>query len=199
MLKDQKQDDYHTFRLPYYDWRSEMQNSANGLAVEDLFVANLMGDSTPTDPRVRGGIFGTLNTTTGRIDDGFDTLCFNIPGQLCDPRVSTGELRRCPRFDESPCQKGNEDWPTQSQVDHILSQTFYDSPPYNMFSLTGFRNYIDVNITENFAYCGAAEQCFCFTEFQPDVINPTCPPSSTIALEWTMHSVVSFITSIVIP
>ena len=42
MLKSMGHRDYHTFRLPYWDWRIDIQRST-GILAEDLFTENRMG------------------------------------------------------------------------------------------------------------------------------------------------------------
>ena len=60
MLKSMGQVDYHTFRLPYWDWRIEIQWSSNGILSEDLFTANRLGETRNISgfPHVFGDIIG---------------------------------------------------------------------------------------------------------------------------------------------
>ncbi len=185
MLKDQGKSNYQNFRLPYWDWRAEMQNSHIGLSSDQLFTANRMGKTVNVNgyPRVQGGIFDNNN---------FDTLCYNKPSQICDPRDNTGALNRCPFNGNQPCKSDNPDWPTQSEVEHQQSQTLYDAPPYTAFSSSGFRNFVDANVSQDIASCRADRTCLCYffnqTSFVP---KPLCPDDSVIAVDFKLHSVVS--------
>ncbi len=179
MLKDQCVSDYQNFRLPYWDWRAEMQNSAIGVSSDQLFTASRMGETVNVNehPHVQGGIFD---------NNAFDTLCYNKPFVVCDPRQSTGPLQRCPFNGRDPCKSDNPDWPVQREVEHILAQPFYDYPPYNTFSSAGFRNFVDVNVSNDYASCGSDRTCVCFTttSLLPDV---TCPANSVVALDFKLQ------------
>ena len=68
------------FRFHYWDWRDPDQHDA-------LFMEDRLGKST--NSVVEGIIF-----------QNWPTLCWNettkLPGEVCDPRVETDPLRRCP-------------------------------------------------------------------------------------------------------
>ena len=93
MLKRIGHTNYHTFRLPYWDWRIEIQNST-GIRAEDIFTENRFGATHNVSgfSHVVGDIVGP---------DGWDTLCSHTIFQLCDPDISSGPIRRCP-FTELP-------------------------------------------------------------------------------------------------
>ena len=95
MLKSMGHSNYHSFRLPYWDWRIEIQNST-GIRVEDIFTEKRFGATQNVNgfPRVVGDIVGP---------DGWDTLCSQTNFQLCDPNISTGPLQRCPFTGTNPC------------------------------------------------------------------------------------------------
>ena len=84
MLKSIGHANYHSFRLPYWDWRIEIQNST-GIRIKDLFTDKSFGVTQNVNgfPRVVGDIVGP---------DGWDTLCSQANFQLCDPNISTGPL-----------------------------------------------------------------------------------------------------------
>lgn len=126
------------FRLPYWDWRIEMQRSSEGVSSEELFREDRLGATRNVSgfPRVFGALF-----------DNWDTMCWLLPGDICDPRVSTGLLQRCPFTGTDPCSSNNPDWPTDQDVQNALSFDVFDVPNYNLFSPAGFRNFVDANIS----------------------------------------------------
>ena len=68
MLKSRGHMDYHTFRLPYWDRRIEIQRSI-GILAEDLFTEKKLGATRNVSgfPRVFGDIVG----------DVWDTICWD--------------------------------------------------------------------------------------------------------------------------
>ena len=70
MLKSNGHANYHNFRLPYWDWRIEIQNST-GIRVEDLLTEKRFGATRNVSgfPHVVGDIVGP---------DGWHTLCSQI-------------------------------------------------------------------------------------------------------------------------
>jgi len=85
MLQNTGHANYHAFRLPYWDWRIEIQNST-GIRVEDILTEKRFGATRNVSgfPLVVGDIVGP---------NGWDTLCTHILFQLCDPNISTGPLK----------------------------------------------------------------------------------------------------------
>ena len=130
MLKSIGHANYYSFRLPYWDWRVEIQKST-GIPAEELFTENRFGATHNVNgyPQVVGDIVGP---------DGWDSLCYQTHLQICDPNVNTGALRRCPFTGNNPCTSDNPDWPTIQQVNDAIAIDAYDSPPYNLLSTTGY-------------------------------------------------------------
>lgn len=177
MLQSMNQSDYHTFRLPYWDWRSEVQNSF-GLKAEDLFTANRLGETRHVGgfPRVFGALY----------DGGWDTVCWLQLGQICDPRTSTGPLQRCPFVGEYPCTSGNPDWPSQQQFIDAMAFDIYDAPPYDITSMDGFRSFVDFKVGTNASECRNIRMCQCVP------LNPQCNGTGpALTLTGQMHFVVS--------
>lgn len=182
LLKRLGKTDYHKFRMPYWDWRSEMQKSPIGLPSEKLFTEERLGTTEMVDgyPRVKGLMF-----------DNWSTMCWRSI-KICDPRVSTGPLQRCPYLAGSnPCNSSNPDWPTNHDVRHILSMEKYDIPAFNMFCEDGFRGYIDANITNDVEGCKTQQMCICYPG------GPTCDnypaetdPKSIKAVNYKLHTAV---------
>lgn len=152
MLQDIGREDYHTFRLPYWDWRIEMQLSSIGVSSEELFTENRLGATRNIDgfPRVIGTLF-----------EDWDTICWLQPSVICDRRVSTGPLQRCPFTGTDPCSSSNPDWPTDRDVQDALSFDVYDVPNYDLFSLDGFRSFIDANVTLDVESYRTDRMCQC--------------------------------------
>lgn len=180
MLQNMNQSDYHTFRLPYWDWRSEVQNSF-GVKAEDLFTADRLGETRNVSGFAR--VFGTL------YDGGWDTACWLQLNQICDPRVSTGALQRCPFTGENPCSSSNPDWPNQQQFNDAMAFDIYDVPPYDISSMDGFRNFIDFKVGTNAEECRNIRMCRCVPG-DPLCVNTTGP---VLTLTGQMHFLVSIL------
>lgn len=163
MLQSMGQRDYYTFRLPYWDWRIEIQKSF-GVSSEELFTENRLG----TTRNVSGfpHVFGTL------YEDGWETICWLQLLEICDPRISTGPLQRCPFTGTDPCSSSNPDWPTVQQVIDALDVDVYDAPPYNILSPNGFRSFVDFRIgnESDVIECRKNRTCMCFLG------GPNCIP-----------------------
>ena len=146
--------DYHSFRLPYWDWRAEIQKSSRGIRAEELFIESRLGATKNISgfPRVVGDIVGP---------NGWDTLCIGKSLVICDPEESTGALQRCPLTGNNPCHSDNPDWPTIKTVNDAISFDTYDSPPYTLFSTTGYRSFVDFSIHKNLTECGQDRKCTC--------------------------------------
>jgi len=178
MLKSIGDANYHTFRLPYWDWRIEIQNST-GIRVEDLFTETRFGATHNVSgfPRVVGDITGP---------DGWDAVCSRIFVQLCDPNISTGPLQRCPFTGTNPCHSSNPDWPTIKQVNDVISSDTYDSSPYNLFSKTGFRASLDFDIHNDFEECRNNRMCLCIPYGGPSCDLTSVPANVSVAA-YTRH------------
>ena len=159
MLRDEGSTDYHTFRLPYWDWRIEIQNST-GIRVEDLFTENRFGATRNISgfPQVVGDIVGP---------SGWDSVCVQVFFEVCNPTVSTGPLQRCPFTGTNPCHSSNPDWPTMQLVIDALAIDTYDSLPYNLDSRTGYRPFIDFDIHEDLEECANDRMCQCLPNGGP--------------------------------
>ena len=181
MLQSLEREDYHSFRLPYWDWRVEIQKST-GIRVEELLTEQRFGATQNIDgyPRVVGDIV---------TPDGWESVCINAPFRVCDPNINTGPLQRCPFTGNNPCSSDNPDWPTIQEVNDALAINYYDSPPYNLFSRDGYRAFIDFDITDDFEACRNNRMCIClpaggdqcdFTDVPPDVQNTIGAYDSTL-------------------
>ncbi len=182
MLQAMGRPDYHMFRLPYWDWRIEMQNSSIGINSDELLSETRLGATRNVNgfPRV----FGDL------VEGGWDTICWLQPGTICNPRESTGPLQRCPFTGTNPCSSSNPDWPTRKDVENALSLEVYDAPPNNLLSTDGFRNFVDANVTQDVEACRQNRMCQCIPG------GPTCPPvegnTPVLAVAFQMHARVGF-------
>ena len=173
MLKSIGHANYHTFRLPYWDWRIEIQNNT-GIRVEDIFTEKRFGATQNVNgfPRVVGDIVGP---------DGWDTLCSQTNFQLCDPNISTGPLQRCPFTGTNPCHSSNPDWPTIKQVNDAIAIDFYDSPPYNLLSRTGYRPFIDFHVHDDLEECRDDRMCQCMPYGGTDCDLTDVPANVSVA------------------
>ena len=184
MLKGIGQADYHTFGLPYWDWRAEIQKTT-GIAAEELFTKQRFGATQNINgyPRVVGDIVEP---------DGWDSLCILTPFEVCDPNINTGPLQRCPFTGNNPCSSDNPDWPTIKEVNDALAIDFYDSPPYNLFSRDGYRAFIDFSITDDYEACRNNRMCMCIPYGGSQCNLTVVPPNVTVgAYDSQMHVDVS--------
>ena len=175
ILKSEGHPDYHSFRLPYWDWRAEIQKST-GIRAEELFTESKLGATHNVDgfPIVVGDIVGP---------NGWDSLCYRVYSKICDPNKSTGALRRCPFTGNNPCSSDNPDWPTIQQVNDVIAINTYDEHPYNLLTRTGYRASIDFNITNNLEECRDDRMCMCqpFGGSECDLTNVAKPLRSIVA------------------
>ena len=186
MLQSMGRRDYHTFRLPYWDWRVEVQRSF-GVSSEELFSENRLGATRNVSgfPRVFGALF----------EAGWDTICWLQPFQICDPRINTGPLQRCPFTGTDPCSSSNPDWPTVQDVIDAIRMDEYDAPPYNLFTRNGLRSFVDFEIgdptnSSDVEKCRNIRTCSCVPG------GPDCIPEGGILgppLTAHMHSLVSVV------
>jgi hypothetical protein len=136
MLKSMNQPDYYTFRIPYWDWRKEMQTEANSpFQLERL--GKTMNSNDDDLPVVQGGeIFPSS----------WNTVCWekvNSSGNICDPQTETGPLQRCPFLTDEPCSSDNPLWPSDKDIQTALSLKSYDTSPFNEKSHDSFRNILE--------------------------------------------------------
>ena len=163
-LKSMGDPEYYLFRLPYWDWRQEIQVSS-GISSNNLFTERRLGATINVGgfPHVNGTIIG----------GGWDTMCWLTLNQICDPRVSTGPLQRCPFTGTDPCNTSNPDWSTIADVNEAINTENYDSPPYNLLSFSGYRSLVDFRIgTETIEECREDRMCQCAPSLEPDCSTP---------------------------
>ena len=184
MLQSRGHANYHSFRLPYWDWRIEIQNST-GIRVEDLLTERRFGATQNISgfPRVVGDIVGP---------SGWISLCSQTNFKICDPDIDTGRLQRCPFTGTNPCHSSNPDWPTIKQVNDAIAIDHYDSPPYNLLSKTGFRAFIDFYVHDDLEECCNDRMCQCipFGGTSCDLSN-LLPNVSVAAYDGQLHTDVS--------
>ena len=153
MLQAMGREDYHKFRLPYWDWRGEIQNSY-GLTSDELFSFHRLGETRNISghPVVFGDIIG----------DGWDTICLSKFGVPCDPNVNTGPLQRCPFTEPNLCRSSNPSWPTMQEVNELLDFDELETPPYNVTSANCMRGQIEfVTSAASVEECRRKNFCLC--------------------------------------
>jgi len=184
MLKSLGHANYYSYRLPYWDWRVEIQKST-GIPVEELFIESRFGATKNVSgfPRVVGDMYGP---------DGWESLCSRLFGEVCNPNIKTGPLQRCPFTGNNPCNSNNPDWPTIKQVNDALAIDTYDSPPYNISSKTGYRAFVDFDIHDDLEECRNDRLCQCMPYGGTNCDLSTVPDGvSVAAYNSQMHTDVS--------
>ena len=172
--------DYHSFRLPYWDWRRELFTSS-GIGPEQIFVENRLGATRNVSgyPRVFGSIY----------EDGWNTICSFIREDICDPNISTGPLQRCPFTGTDPCSNNNPDWPTLQEGNDAMVIDSYDNPPYDRLTPHGYRSFVDGKIGSDVNECRNDRLCVC----EPSG-DPFCGVmDETITITAQMHITVSLV------
>ena len=160
------------FRFPYWDWRAEIQVSS-GISSNNLFSERRLGATINVGgfPRVNGTLIG----------GGWDTTCWLKLGEICDPRENTGPLQRCPFTGRDPCNTSNPDWSTLSDVNEVINIENYDSFPYNLLSLSGYRSVVDFKIgTVTITECRQDRMCQCAPSLDPDCVIPGLTATANI-------------------
>ena len=152
MLEAMGREDYFKFRLPFWDWRREIQTSY-GLPSEQLFTFNRFGETRNISNRP---------VVFGDIVDGWNTICHFTPEQICDPNIPTGGIQRCP-FIGNPilCHSSNPDWPTMQEVNRALEAEFYIVEPYDRLSVNSVYDRVDFNFTMGVEACRQEGYCSC--------------------------------------
>ena len=180
LLKRLGKPNYHTFRAPYWDWRREIQ-LGSGISGEELFTESHLGYTKFTNG---------YPVVYGQYED-WETVCWLMVGQICDPRQPTGPLQRCPFPDR--CTSRNPDWPTMQDVNTALEFETFDSPPWNLISRDGVRSYIDFEVNTEFEACREDRMCLCLSVItgQGDP-NCTVVDEFTLALTAKLHSIVRY-------
>lgn len=169
MLKSMNQSDYYTFRIPYWDWRQEMQTNASN----SPFQLDRLGKTINVNdiPIVQGREIFPSN---------WNTVCWEKVNQscdICDPQIKTGQLQRCP-FTDEPCSSRNPLWPSDKDVQKALSLKSYDVSPFSKKSLidNSFRNLLEgfqplSNDIDSIQSCRNDKLCLC------DAGDQTCSES----------------------
>ena len=169
MMKEMQMDNYHMFRLHYWDWRSEKQSDTN-----TPFKRNRLGVTVNENgfPRVQGDL----------VRDGWNTRCWRLdPGEICNPNNNSRgihPLQRCPFIDD-PCNINNPDWPSIADVNKAIDLSSYDGGAYNESSTDVFRNFMEgfdvLPINESGRNeCSANRLCLCSSDL-------TCKSGTPIA------------------
>ena len=144
MLKSMNRQDYHTFRLSYWDWRYSMQTESNSPFKHNRLGMTVESEDTARLPIVKGRLF----------NHGWNTICwfpeimpnFTIAEPVCNPNMPGRVLQRCSTVsqgDPSPCAYNNPNWPRIQDVNDALMESKYDVSPYDVFSNGGFRNSLE--------------------------------------------------------
>ena len=161
MLKNMGNETYYMFRIPYWDWRKEKQTDNNS-----LFKSNRLGETIDNNglPQVHGDLYSEFLNS-------WETICWQrqeTPShEICDPRIQTGQLQRCPLMGESkPCSSTNDFWPTDKDIQTALSLQAYDKPPFNKMAKNSFRNYLEGFLplpNDDLQACQDNKLCMCDT------------------------------------
>ena len=153
MLQAMGRVDYHKFRLPYWDWRWEIQRSY-GLPSEQLFTLDRFGETRNISNRPV--VFGEL------VGDDWNAICISTPEEICNPNIVTYALQRCPfTGDPNLCHSSNPDWPTMQQVNELLEIRDYATPPFNISSTGSFRSMGDFIELDSIEECRKDIYCRC--------------------------------------
>ena len=128
MLKDDmKDEDYYKFRIPYWDWRKEMQGEKNSPFQEDRLGEKMLDND------------GLPQVISNQFND-WKTICWSEhSSSVCNPQRQTGPLLRCPES----CSFDNKLWPTNIDVKNVLSLTEYDTSPFSRYATNSFRNQLE--------------------------------------------------------
>ena len=150
MLRKLGWPNYYNFRIPYWDWRRESQLLDSGMSAEELFSENRFGNTVITNglPIVYGAY------------SNWDTICWGVFGEVCNPRESTGQLQRCPVPDR--CTSSNPDWSGNEDINAALNFDDFDLPPWRQDAASdAFRNFLDVKFGSDFDACREDRLCVC--------------------------------------
>ena len=152
MLQVTGREDYFKFRLPYWDWRREIQTSY-GLPSEELFSFSRFGETrnVSNQPVVFGDLAGDWNA-----------VCHATPIQICDPRIPTGYIQRCP-FIGNPilCHSSNPDWPSLQEVNELFKLQDFAVPPYDVLAVNSFSAMVDLPRVDDVEKCRQDDYCLC--------------------------------------
>ena len=151
MLEAMGREDYYKFRLPYWDWRREIQTSY-GLPSEELFSFSRFGETrnVSNSPVVFGDLVGDWNA-----------VCHATP-EICNPNIPTGYIQRCP-FIGNPilCHSSNPDWPSLQEVNELFKLEEYAVEPYDLNSVNSLGAVVDLPRVSDVEECRRDVYCLC--------------------------------------
>lgn len=186
MLKTNERENYYMFRIPYWDWRKDKQSDNSS-----PFKSNRLGETVNNTglPQVHGimhsEFLNNWETACWRKENNYD---------VCNPSISTGQLQRCPL--KESCGSDNELWPSDKDVQTILSLQEYDTPPYNKIAANSFRNQLEgfkPLSKDSIEFCRENKLCTCKFEDSEDnnCTESDSGPQFTIPIQRLLHNSVS--------
>jgi hypothetical protein len=184
MLKENGREDYYMFRIPYWDWRKDKQRDSNS-----PFKSNRLGETVNNNglPQVHGIMHSEFlnkwETRCWRKENNYD---------ICNPDIATGQLQRCPL--KESCGSGNNLWPSDKDVQTILSLQEYDTHPYNEISANSFRNQLEgfkPLSRDSIEVCRENKLCSCKLDNSKDDFNCTESDSGSQPIQRLLHNSVS--------
>lgn len=159
MLQAMGRMDYYKFRLPYWDWRHEIQTSY-GFPSEDLFSFNRFGETRNISNRPV--VFGDLVS-------GWNAICHDTV-EICDPNNSSGPIQRCPFVDNPAlCESSNTDWPSIEETNLLFDLPSYSLEPFQGYTPGALRDEIDFPLVATDEECRQDNYCQCVPG------GPMCP------------------------
>ena len=168
------------------DWRREIQEGS-GVKFEDILIENRLGFTNYSSglPVVSGSL----------VSDDWESVCWRMLGQICDPNISTGPIQRCPLPDR--CHSDNPDWPTLERVNRAISFERFDAAPWNRISSDGVRGFIDFEVGNDIEACRNDRMCICaVNDFNCTSPASIAAGSQVITLSGRMHITVSVLTAL---
>ena len=154
MLETKGKEDYYMFRIPYWDWRKGKQSEKNS-----PFKSNRLGETVDNNglPQVHG-------ITHSEFLSNWETRCWRKGKNydICNPDIATGQLQRCPL--KESCNSKNELWPSEEDVQTILSLPEYDTHPYDKTAANSFRNLLEgfkPLSNDDIEFCRENKLCIC--------------------------------------
>ncbi len=187
MLESQGESDYHTFRIPYWDWR-------RGSRSDEIFRKKRLGVSELNKNgqyQVSGDLFGRDGWNTIRWHNGSGNE-MRPKGTICNPNINTGPLLRCPLINgTNVCDDKNPSWPTKGDVDNAISKPDYDTDSFDkMADPNSFRNAMEgFDGSVSRSECAKDNLCLCGNkDFNCTGKVPTGPP-----LKRLLHDAVGYL------
>ena len=186
MLKSKEKEDYYMFRIPYWDWRKEKQTDDNS-----PFKSNRLGETLNNNglPRVHH---------SNKFFNNWETICWTTGNHICNPDNATGQLQRCPLKDS--CSSKNELWPSDKDVQTVLSLQEYDTSPYSRKAAGSFRNQLEgfkPLSSNDIEFCRENKLCTCKRDKNEDYncteSDVDGGPQPTDPIQRLLHNSVSII------